>query len=53
MEENDLWKSIKMIVAYITNENSGRKNGIVIMVHEIFAQKKPEKKAQWLSTPCS
>ena len=42
LDEYNLWKSIKMIVADTTNVNTGRRNGIVIQLQRLFAQKKLE-----------
>ena len=42
LDEYNLWKSIKMIVADTMNVNTGRRNGIVIQLKRLFAQKKLE-----------
>ena len=42
LDECNLWKSIKMIVADTTNVNTGRRSGIVIQLQRLFAQKKLE-----------
>lgn len=43
LDEYNLWKSIKMIVADTTNVNTGRRNGIVFQLQRMFAQKNLEK----------
>ena len=43
LDEYNLWKSIKMIVADTTNVNTRRRNGIVIQLQPLFAEKKLEK----------
>ena len=43
LDEYNLWKSIKMIVADTTNVNTGRRNEIVIQLQRLFAGKKLEK----------
>ena len=43
LDEYNLWKSIKMIVADTTNVNTGRRNGIVIQLQRLFAEKQLEK----------
>jgi len=40
LDEYNLWKSIKVIVADTTNVNTGRRNRIVIKLKRVFAQKK-------------
>ena len=42
LDEYNLWKSIKMIVADTTSVNTGRRNGIVVQLQRMFAKKKLE-----------
>ena len=42
LDEYNLWKSIKMIVADTTNVNTGRQNRIVVQLQNKFAVKKLE-----------
>lgn len=42
LDEYNLWKSIKMIVADTTNVNTGRRNGIVSQLQRLFSEKKLE-----------
>ena len=40
LDEYNLWKSIKMIIADTTNINTGRQNGIGVQIQNKFAVKK-------------
>ena len=55
LDEYNLWKSIKMIVADTTNVNTGRRNGIVIQLQRLFVCSKESRRTTiyWLSTSYS
>ena len=51
LDEYNLWKGIKMIVADTMNVNTRRRNGIVTQLQR--CSKEPRRTAiHWLSTPC-
>ena len=53
LNEFNLWKSIKMIIADTMNVNTGRRYGIVTQLPKTFFFKRTRKnQIHWLSTPC-
>lgn len=53
LDENNLWNTIKIIVADTTNMNTGIRNGIAKQLSRLFAQKKMDEPQLRPGTSCN